>query len=105
MYNIAVIGDRDSVMGFGALGFDVYFAENRAQAKSALKKLASGSTAIIYITEKAASEIEDEIQKYDESPLPAIILIPGASGNTGAGINGVKKSVEQAVGSDIVFNN
>lgn len=105
MYNIAVIGDRDSVMGFGTLGFDVYFADNRAEAKSALKKLTSGNTAIIYITEKAASEIEDEIQKYDESPLPAIILIPGASGNTGAGINGVKKSVEQAVGSDIIFNN
>mgnify|MGYP002798505339 CR=1 FL=1 len=36
--------------------------------------------------------------------LPAIILIPGVSGNTSAGINGVKKSVEQAVGSDILFS-
>lgn len=105
MYNIAVIGDRDSIAGFGALGFDVHFAEDRASAKSAFKQLAAGGTAIIYITEKAAAEIEDEIEKYDESPLPAVILIPGVSGNTGAGIKGVKKSVEQAVGSDIIFNN
>ena len=35
--------------------------------------------------------------------MPAIIQIPGARGNTGAGIAGVKKSVEQAVGSDILF--
>lgn len=36
---------------------------------------------------------------------PAIILIPGVSGNTGKGIESVKKSVEQAVGSDILFSN
>ncbi len=29
--------------------------------------------------------------------------IPGIAGNTGAGVAGVKKSVEQAVGSDIIF--
>jgi V/A-type H+-transporting ATPase subunit F len=34
---------------------------------------------------------------------PAIILIPGVSGNTGEGVKGVKGSVEQAVGSDILF--
>ena len=27
------------------------------------------------------------------------------AGNTGAGVEGVKKSVEQAVGSDILFSN
>ena len=37
--------------------------------------------------------------------IPAIIQIPGISGNTGAGIENVKKSVETAVGSDILFSN
>jgi V/A-type H+-transporting ATPase subunit F len=37
--------------------------------------------------------------------MPAIIQIPGISGNTGAGIENVKKSVETAVGSDILFSN
>ena len=36
---------------------------------------------------------------------PAVIAIPGVKGNTGIGISGVKKSVEQAVGSDILFSN
>ena len=35
---------------------------------------------------------------------PAIIQIPGVKGNTGAGIISVRKSVEQAVGSDILFS-
>ncbi len=37
--------------------------------------------------------------------LPAIIPIPAISGNTGIGIANVKKFVEQAEGSDIIFNN
>jgi V/A-type H+-transporting ATPase subunit F len=70
-----------------------------------LKRLASGEYAVIYITEALAAELPREISKYREQVLPAIIQIPGVSGNTGAGVEGVKKSVEQAVGSDIIFGN
>ena len=52
-----------------------------------------------------AAQIPHEIARYREQVLPAIIQIPGVAGNTGAGIEGVKKSVEQAVGSDILFGN
>ena len=41
--------------------------------------------------------------RYRESLLPAVIPIPGVRGNTGMGIAMVKRSVEQAVGSDIIF--
>lgn len=58
---------------------------------------------MIYITEALAEQLKEQIEKYKTQLLPAIILIPGVSGNTGAGIQGVKKSVEQAVGSDILF--
>ena len=51
-----------------------------------------------------AQLLEEEIEKVRENLVPAVILIPGISGNTGKGIMSVKKSVEQAVGSDIIFN-
>ena len=38
------------------------------------------------------------------APLPAVVPIPGISGNTGLGLRQVKRSVEQAVGSDILAN-
>jgi V/A-type H+-transporting ATPase subunit F len=47
--------------------------------------------------------LEKEIARYNSSIKPAVIVIPGVSGNDGRGIAGVKKSVEQAVGSDILF--
>ncbi len=104
MYNIAVMGDKDSIYGFGALGLATYPVENEQEAKITFKQLADNDTAIIYITEAFAALLEEEIENVRENPLPAVILIPGISGNTGKGITNVKKFVEQAVGSDILFN-
>ena len=75
------------------------------EAVRTLRRLAEGNYAVIYITEATAADIEEELDHYCSQRLPAIILIPGVSGNTGRGIAGVKRSVEQAVGSDIIFGN
>ena len=104
MYKIGVIGDRDSIYGFAALGFDIFPTEEGG-AKEQLRELAEADYGVIYITEKLAAEAADQIRKYRGSMLPAVIQIPGVSGNTGAGVEDVKASVETAVGSDIVFGN
>ncbi len=103
MYRIAVLGDRDSIYGFAALGLDVFPVLNSDEGRENLKKLCEGEYAVIYITESLASELEHELDHFKELPLPAIIPIPGITGNNGMGIKMVKKSVEQAVGSDIIF--
>ena len=105
MYKAAVIGDYDSIYGFAALGLDTFPITSTEQAEATLRKIANGSHAVIYITEALAAELSETLDVYRTQQLPAIILIPGVSGNTGAGIAMVKKSVEQAVGSDIIFNN
>jgi len=104
MYSIGVIGDRDSVYGFAALGLDVVPVTDRAEAASQLRRMAEGEYAVIYITEALAAELDEEIDRYRSAQLPSIILIPGIYGNTGQGILSVRRSVEQAVGSDIIFN-
>lgn len=104
MYNIAVMGDWDSIYGFGALGLETFPVSDEKDAPGLFKRLIGGDYAIIYITEKLAEVLSSEIESVRENPLPAVILIPGISGNTGRGIESVKKSVETAVGSDIIFN-
>ncbi|OLR56533.1 V-type ATP synthase subunit F [Hornefia porci] len=103
MYKIGVIGDRDSVLGFKAVGLDVFPAEKAEEAKAVLRKWAEGEYAIIYITEGLAVQLEKEIDKYKDSRLPAIIPIPNKDGPSGTGLNNVRKSVERAVGADILF--
>lgn len=105
MYKMAVLGDYDSIYGFATLGLDTFPVTDPTEAVKELHRLSSNEYAVIYITENLAAQIEHEIEKHKEQMLPAIILIPGVYGNTGKGVEGVKKSVEQAVGSDILFSN
>lgn len=103
MYKIAVLGPYDSIYGFAALGLDIFPASAPEEGRHILRQLAGDGYAVIYVTEGLAAKMPQEIEKYKEQLLPAIILIPGIAGNTGAGVRGVKASVEQAVGSDIIF--
>ena len=95
MYKVAVVGDYDSIYGFAALGLETFPVSDVKETEKVFLELASGSYAVIYITEAAAAGIETAIDRYREQPLP--------SGNTGKGVESVKHSVEQAVGSDILF--
>ncbi|NLM73097.1 MAG: V-type ATP synthase subunit F [Clostridiaceae bacterium] len=102
MHKIAVMGDRDSILGFKAIGFDVYPTEGQEEAGELLARLAQDGYALIYITEDLAIKISDEISRYRNSYFPAIILIPGTKGPLGIGMKAVKESVEKAVGADIL---
>ncbi len=102
MVNIAVVGDKDSIYGFSALGVDTYYVREEKEVKECFRRIIN-NYAIIYITEAASIYVMEEIDIVREKKLPAVILIPGAWGNNGAGVEGIKKSVEQAVGSDILF--
>lgn len=105
MLKVAVMGDWDSIYGFGALGMDTFrFDEMNAQtAGKQLEQLFHSGYGVVYITEWLAAKISGEIEKCRTDPGKTVILIPGISGNTGEGIRNVKKTVEQAVGSDILF--
>ncbi|MBQ2642530.1 MAG: V-type ATP synthase subunit F [Eubacterium sp.] len=105
MNRVAVIGDYDSIYGFAALGLDIFAVEGRDEGREEFKKLLTGQYSIIYIVESLAERLKEEIEQQSENLSPAIILIPGIKGNTGEGVENVKKFVEQAVGSDILFSN
>ena len=102
-YKIAVLGDQDSVLGFKALGLDVFPAETVEEGRETLHRLARESYAIVYLTEQLAQGLAPEIARYKDDLTPAIILIPGKSGSLGIGMDNVKKSVERAVGEDILY--
>lgn len=103
MYKIGVIGDRESVLGFQAVGLDVFPAGDAEEAKKTLKRLDKEDFAIIYITEQFYQYMMKEVEEYTDSRLPAVIPIPGKDGSLGIGMTSVKKSVERAVGADILF--
>lgn len=101
-YRIAVLGDKDSVLGFKALGLSTFPVESAEEAASVLHRIAKEDYAVIYVTETLAVDLEHEIARYKDDLTPAIILIPGKEGSLGIGMNNIKKAVERAVGADIL---
>ena len=102
MAKIAVIGDRDSVLGFRALGLEVHTVEDSTEARHLLRKAAEEGCAAVFLTEALAAPLQEEIDRYKDRLTPAVILIPGKEGSLGIGMENVKKSVERAVGADIL---
>ena len=98
---IAVIGDKDSILAFKAVGADVFPIKNYFDAAETMKKLAR-SYAIVFVTEDIAENISDIIDRYKTRPYPAVIPIPGAAGSNGYGMSVISKNVEKAIGSDIL---
>lgn len=104
MYKMGIIGERDSVLGFMALGFAVHEVNDAKEAIATLHALVrSEEYAVILITENYAMQMEEAIDLYKEAPLPAIVSIPGKEGSLGYGMNNIRDAVERAVGADILF--
>lgn len=102
MYKIAVIGDKDSVLAFRALGVHVFTAIEGNDARRIIDKLAKEEYGIIFVTEQLAQEIPETIQRYNNEVIPAVILIPSNRGSLNIGLDNINKNVEKAVGSNIL---
>ena len=103
MNRIGIIGDADSVLGFKVFGLEAHAVSSKEEAAATLHRIVKEDYGILYITEKYYTELDKDIAKYEDLRIPAIIPIPGIDGSYGVGLAGVKRSVEKAVGADILF--
>lgn len=102
MHKVAVVGDRDSVLGFRALGVNVFTTIEADETRRIVDKLAKENYGVIFITEQLANLIPETIERYNNAVVPAVILIPSNQGTLGIGMDRINKNVEKAVGSNIL---
>ncbi len=101
---IAVIGDKDTVLAFKAVGVEVFDATSAEQAQALIKKLTAERYAVVFIAESLAEQIPDTLQKAKAQTYPAVVPIPTGRRPSGFGMQGIKSDVEKAIGVDIIFN-
>jgi V/A-type H+-transporting ATPase subunit F len=102
MYKLSVVGDKDSVLAFKALGIDVRAVNDALEARRVVDDLARDGYGVIFITEQLASQIKETIDRYSSEVIPAIILIPSNKGSENIGLNAISSYIEKAIGSDIL---
>lgn len=102
MYKIGVVGDKDSVLAFKAIGIDVYPVVESEEAQKTVDRMAMDKYAVIFVTEQVAQNIEETIERYNREILPAVILIPSNQGSLNIGMQRIRDNVEKAVGVNIL---
>ena len=64
MAKIGVIGDRDSVLLFKAVGLDVFFEDEGVSANRTLHRLAREGYVTIFVTEKLFAACAETIEEF-----------------------------------------
>jgi len=103
MSNIALIGEREIAIGFNLVGLKIFPVAQSEKAIKALKECAQGNYAIVFITNEIAQTMIEEIEEYQKKSSMAICILPNRTKETALSINILRKNVEKAVGTDILF--
>lgn len=102
MYNVAIVGDKDSILAFKAIGIEVFEVNDAEEARKTVDRLAANNYGVIYITEQIASGIEETLNRYIKSITPTIVLIPSSQGSLGIGKKKISDNVQKAIGMNIL---
>ena len=101
---IAVVGDKDSVLAFKAIGVDVFPVEGEIQARETVHTLARNYS-VIFVTEKVALWVDMYIKRYKARAYPVVVPIPSAEGSMGLGLKGIDANIEKAIGANVLVDN
>lgn len=100
MGKIGVLGRRESILYFRAMGLYTQYADDRDSAKAMLEKMVKDGYSVIYVSNETAVEIADEIYRYKDKPDVAVVVLPSKSKNDIAE-EMMKSAVERALGADM----
>jgi V/A-type H+-transporting ATPase subunit F len=103
MSRVAVLGERDAVLGFKASGAVAFAADDVDEARDRLGKILEEDFAVLFVTEEMAEMLKEELQPLYEKPKPVVAILPDARRPKGMGMELLKKRVERAVGANILL--
>jgi V/A-type H+-transporting ATPase subunit F len=102
-HKIAAVGEEDIVLGFQALGIEIFpVATPEATAEVVKELMNSPDYGIVFVSESLADQVEELMVEIGSRPLPSLVYIPGSKGSQGFAMQRIRKIIERAVGADIL---
>lgn len=101
-YKIGVVGNKESIIAFKLVGFDVVYVDSTNEARKVIDNMASNNYGVIYVSDVLLLEMPEVVNQYENQLKPALISIPTYLGSNGYGKGKIKEYVEKAVGKDIL---
>ena len=102
MSEIAMIGDRDSILGFKALGVAIFPVGTKNESAEALREAIKQEYKIAFITEQMAPNPEEIRSIIGDRTFPVVTMIPSNRGSTGLAMQRLQMLVRKAAGADVL---
>ncbi|MGB6606299.1 MAG: V-type ATP synthase subunit F [Atribacterota bacterium] len=103
MSKIALMGNRETIIGFKLLGVSIFPVKKKEESVEILNKLIKEEYAVIFITEEIGCQIIEEIEILQKTSFTSITIIPSKSEKNYLGLKILRKNIEKAIGTDILF--
>lgn len=103
MYKAVVIGEREKILPFKALGMGLEYAGSRKDIERVFEKLARDpAVSLIIVSEDIVVEQPDIVSTFRQRMRVPIVVLPTHLGSAGASARETGKMVKDAVGVDIL---
>lgn len=102
MPEIAMIGDRDSILGFRALGIGIFPANTKGESIEALREIIKQEYKVAFITEQIAPSPEEIASIIGDRTFPVVTMVPSNRGSTGLAMQKLQSLVRKAAGADVL---
>lgn len=99
---IAILGSRDMIMPFKAVGCDVFSPTGRDKIRATLSKIIPNYK-VILIQTNYAKLCEDIIEQTRTAAYPAILVVPNKDEENSYASNKIVTDMERAIGAKIVL--
>jgi len=101
MSNVICIGNKNVVMPYSAVGFDIKVVNNKDEAVRAVTEAMENDYSLIFVQEDYYEHMADLIEKTMEKAVPVISAIPGPLGSSGKAFENLREIIKRAIGADI----
>ena len=102
MSEIAMIGDKDSILGFKSLGVVIFPVNSKEESEAVLMEVIKQDYKVAFITEQMAPDAERIAKLLGDRTFPVITMIPSNRGSTGQARQRLQALVRRAAGADVL---
>ena len=103
MSRCAAVGRYESICGFLAAGMEIFPVEDAPSCVTAVKNVTESDFGALFLTEEFA--YLPEIKALIQTPVPAVLVVPDATGSRHLAQKELHEMVEKAAGADLLGGN
>ena len=105
MSRAVVLGERNLILGFKGVGFEIVQTDKVETLQRELMRLARDSeVALVLVTESMAAEAPSAIEEFRHNSTSILSIIPTHEGSQHLSFHAMKKAMERSIGVDILGN-